>query len=96
MPGYLIVEMDVDKDSWVEAYSRDVPALIESHGGRYLARSTRAELLEGEPKPAFITAILEFPTGAAAKAFLTSEAYRPYAEARRAGASTRMLVLEGR
>lgn len=95
MAGYLIVELDYTDASWVEAYSREVPPLIAAHGGRYLVRSTRAEHIEGDRPPSFITAILEFPTLAAVKAFLDSEEYGPYRDARRAAATTRMLGLEG-
>ena len=92
MPGYLIVELDYEDSSWAEAYGREVPSLIAAHGGRYLARTSRTELLEGDRGPSFITAILEFPSLDVAKAFLASEDYRPFAQARRsAGAKTRIL-----
>jgi len=94
--GYLIVELDYDDASWVEAYNRDVPPLLDAYGGRYLVRSTRAELMEGTPGPRFITALLEFPTAADARTFLHSDVYQPYAESRRAAGRTRMLLLEGR
>lgn len=94
MPGYLVVELDYEDPSWVDAYRQEVPPLIAARGGRYLARTTQTELLEGDRPPAFITAILEFPSLDDAKSFLASPEYRPFAEARRAaGARTRILGL---
>lgn len=94
MAGYLVVELDYDDPSWVENYARAVPPLIAACGGRYLARTTRTELLEGDRPPSFITAIVEFPSLDKARSFLASPEYRPFAEARRAaGARTRILGL---
>ena len=94
MAGYLVVELDYEDPSWVEMYGREVPALIAARGGRYLARTTSTELLEGDRPPSFITAILEFPSLDDAKSFLSSPEYRPFADARRAaGARTRILGL---
>jgi uncharacterized protein (DUF1330 family) len=94
MVGYLFVELDYEDSDWVEAYRREVPPLIAARGGRYLARTTRTELLEGDRPPSQITAILEFPSLDDAKSFLASPQYRPFADARRAaGARTRILGL---
>src|SRR3546814_17075047 len=89
MTGYLIVELDYDDPSWVESYTRDVPTMLKAYGGRYLVRTTRAELLEGDRPPSFITALLEFPQMADDRAFLGSDAYRTYADYRRAWGTTR-------
>jgi uncharacterized protein (DUF1330 family) len=50
-------------------------------------------LLEGEGPGDEILAIIEFPSAMAARALLASEAYRPYAEARRKGATTRTQLM---
>jgi uncharacterized protein (DUF1330 family) len=75
--------------TWVDAYQRNVPAMISAHGGRYLFKPCRPVMRQdGE-----IQAIIEFPSAEAARVMLASEAYRPYAEARRKGASTRIQLL---
>src|SRR3546814_13450279 len=96
MTGYLIVELDYDDPSWVESYTRDVPTMLKAYGGRYLVCTTRAELLEGDRPPSFITAIFEFPTLADDRALLRTAAYRPYADSCRARGTTQMLGPAGR
>lgn len=93
MTAYLVVTVTCHDLAWVDAYRRNVPALIGAHGGRYLCKPRRPEVLEGEGSGEEILAIIEFPSAEAARALLASEAYRPYAEARRKGATTRIQLL---
>ncbi len=46
MAAHLLAEIDVIDPEGVEAYRRDVPALLTRYGGRYLARGGEAEILE--------------------------------------------------
>lgn len=93
MSAYLVVTVSYHDKAWIEAYRRDVPAMIEAHGGRYLAKALNPERLEGEgPEPDTI-AIVEFPDADAARAMLASDEYKPYADARRQGATTSIYLL---
>ena len=94
MPAYLVVDVRYSDTHWTEAYRRDVPPMIEAFGGRYIAKSLSPERLEGEGEGPDTLAILEFPSAEAVRRFLTSPEYRPYAEARQAGAVTQMYLLE--
>lgn len=94
MPAYLVVEVTYRDHGWIEAYRRDVPALIAAYGGRYLAKSLSPQLLEGDGPAPDTLAVLEFPSLEAARAMLSSPDYRPYLEERQAGATTRMLAFE--
>lgn len=95
MPAYMVVDVRYADLGWTEAYRRDVPAMIAAHGGRYLALSRSPERLEGEGEGPDTLAIVEFPTADAARALLASADYRPYADARQAGARTQIYLLEG-
>ena len=95
MSAYLIVEVTYKDHQWTEAYRRDVPQIIDAHGGRYLAKSPVAELIEGDGPVPQTVALLEFPTIEAAKTMLACPEYRPYADARKIGARTRILAIEG-
>lgn len=93
MPAYLVVAVAYRETAWTEAYRREVPGMIAAHGGRYLAKSLAPERLEGEGDAPDTLAILEFPDEQAARAMLASDAYQPFADARRAGAATTMYLL---
>ncbi|MET0546311.1 MAG: DUF1330 domain-containing protein [Caulobacterales bacterium] len=96
MPAYMVVEVSVQDPKWVADYQRDVPAIIERFGGRYLTPASRAVLLEGEGDAPQTLAILEYPSMDAAKAMLACPEYQPYAKARQAGATTRIVAIEPR
>jgi uncharacterized protein (DUF1330 family) len=95
MKYYIIVELEVTNQSWVPAYLKDVTRMVEERGGRYLARTTNIEQLEGEHKLPQIVVVLEWPSKEAAQAFYESEEYRPYLESRLRGARNRMLLVPG-
>ena len=63
MVAYVVGQLDIQDSSWVEEYGPRTEALIQKHGGRYLARAgAELESLEGqEPLPSAVV-ILEFPS----------------------------------
>lgn len=93
MTAYLVVTVTCHDLTWAAAYQQNVPALISAHGGRYLCKPRLPEVLEGEAVDGEILTIIEFPSAEAARALLASEAYRPYAEARRQGSATKIQLL---
>jgi uncharacterized protein (DUF1330 family) len=93
MKHYAIAQLDITDPSWVAEYVADVTPLVESHGGRYLARTPQVEVIEGERTPRQIFLIIEWPSKDAAEAFYDSERYRPYRDARRAGTNGEFLLV---
>ena len=75
MPGYIIASIDIDDPEQMKAYSERVPAVIKAFGGRYLARGSKAEPVEGDFPFSGIT-ILEFPSVEVAQNFWSSDEYR--------------------
>jgi uncharacterized protein (DUF1330 family) len=92
---YTVAELDVTDPSWVADYINDVTPMVESHGGRYLARTGRAELYEGERALPQVMLLIEWPSREAAEEFYESEEYRPYREARLAGSRGVFLLVAG-
>jgi uncharacterized protein (DUF1330 family) len=92
---YAIAELDVIDPSWVRSYVADVTPMVERHGGRYFARTTNVDQLEGERTPAQIFLIVKWPSKEAADTFYESEEYRPYREARREGARNEFFLVAG-
>jgi uncharacterized protein (DUF1330 family) len=92
---YAVAQLDVTDPAWVRDYVTDVTPMVERRGGRYLARSAAIELVEGDRQPPQILLIIEWPSKQAADEFYDSDEYRPYREARRAGARNEFLLVSG-
>ena len=95
MKWYAIAEMEITDPSWVQEYVERVTPLVEARGGRFLARTVNAEKLEGEREKAQVYLLIEWPSNEAAVEFYESEEYRPYLEARVAGARNELVLVPG-
>ena len=75
-----------------QPYAEQVGAVVERFGGRFLARSGKAEMLGGD----FVSdraVIIEFPRAADAVAFYVSDVYAPLMKIRHATSDPRFLVM---
>jgi uncharacterized protein (DUF1330 family) len=94
VPAYIVADVDVHDPASYERYKALAPPAIAAHGGRYLARGGRTEVLEGSWSPRRAV-ILEFPTLEQAKAWWASVEYAEGKALRQASAQTDMFVVEG-
>jgi len=94
MSAYLFASVEVTDPAGYEEYRRQVPAVIEAYGGRYLVRGGAAERLEGEGMLDRLV-ILEFPDMARLKAFYQSAQYQPLLAIRRRTARSNLVAVEG-
>jgi len=92
---YAVAEIEVTDRSWVREYVADVTPLVERYGGRYLARTSNVETLEGQRRTPPLVVLIEWPSREAARAFYESEEYRPYRERRLAGARNEFVLVAG-
>lgn len=95
MKYYCVAEFEVTERGWVPEYVREVTALVERYGGRYLARTPKAERLEGTRKAPQIFLIIEWPSREAAMAFYESEEYAPYLKRRLEGSVGELALVAG-
>ena len=95
MKYYAVAELDVTDPGWVRDYVAKVTPMVERRGGRFLARSSRIEKIEGEQSLPQVFLIIEWPSKRAADSFYESEEYRPYREGRRAGARNEFVLVAG-
>jgi uncharacterized protein (DUF1330 family) len=95
MKYYSVAEIEITDRRWVQAYVKNVTGLVEQRGGRYLARTSRIEKLEGERKAPQIFLIIEWPSEDVAKAFYECDEYRPYRQSRLEGARNEFLLVAG-
>jgi uncharacterized protein (DUF1330 family) len=92
---YSVAEIEITNQSWIPAYVENVTRLVEQGGGRYLARTSKIEKLEGERKVPQVFLIIEWPSKDVAKAFYECEEYRPYRQSRIEGATNEFLLVAG-
>jgi uncharacterized protein (DUF1330 family) len=95
MKYYSVAEIEITDRSWIPAYIENVTRLVEQGGGRYLARTSKIEKLEGERKVPQIFLIIEWPSKDVAKAFYECDEYRPYRQSRIEGATNELLLVAG-
>ncbi|EXI73876.1 MAG TPA: DUF1330 domain-containing protein [Candidatus Accumulibacter phosphatis] len=95
MKAYVLIERRVS-DAQVDAIDRELAAAaITRHGGRYLARGGRIEVLEGDWKAPECLLIVEFDSLEQAQRFYDSPEYQQARAARGAAAAVNMLAVEG-
>ena len=92
--GYLIGMLDVrDADAYAP-YRDQVPAIIERHGGRYLARGGALDAVEGQA-PFTRLVIVEFPSMEAVHTFYRSDEYQRIISHRTNNAAGMVMIAEG-
>ncbi|MEH6446889.1 MAG: DUF1330 domain-containing protein [Oceanospirillaceae bacterium] len=94
MTVYVIADIEVTDDAWIPGYAQKVHDIVHKHGGKYLTRSANITVLEGEPLPNTLIAILEFPNAEAVTAFAADPEYAPFGSARQAGSNSRFQMID--
>jgi uncharacterized protein (DUF1330 family) len=92
---YTVAEIEITDQTWVQDYVTNVTRLIEQNGGRYLARTSNVQKIEGERKLPQIFLIIEWPSKEIADTLYESEEYRPYRKSRLAGAKNELVLVAG-
>jgi uncharacterized protein (DUF1330 family) len=94
MPAYVVVDIEVQNPTEYARYKDLAGAAVAKHGGRYLARGGKTEVLEGSWQPARFV-VLEFPSVEKAKAWWASLDYAEAKSIRQKAAKTSMVLVEG-
>ena len=94
MAGYVIAIVDVTNTEDYQEYARQVPATIAQYGGRYLVRSGKSDVREGEWSGTR-TVILEFPSLARALEWYDSPEYTALRPIRQANSRASIAFFEG-
>jgi uncharacterized protein (DUF1330 family) len=85
MPAYWVARSRIHDPVEYKKYTDLVPAIIEKHGGKVLARGGQYQIMEG-PEDFHRFVVIEFPTLQAGVACFESPEYVAAAAFRRAGA----------
>jgi uncharacterized protein (DUF1330 family) len=94
MPAYLFGEITITDPEGYEEYRSGARAATEKFGGKIIARTNEAEMVEGEGAGAHAV-IIEFPDMDAIRAWHASEEYASPKAIRLRTATTRMVALPG-
>lgn len=84
----------VDDPERYKQYTAETPAIIQSHGGRFVVRGGPVEAIEG-PEFGDRLVVVEFPSKEAAKTFYHSPEYQKIMGHRTASAESRFLLADG-
>ena len=94
MAAYIIATIEVTDPEQFEVYRGQVPATIEKHGGRYLARGGEVSVVEGD-QPERRTVVLEFDSLEKAKGWYYSDDYAGPKALRIASTISNVMIVDG-
>lgn len=94
MPAYLIAAVSVTNPDAYAEYGKLAGPAIQQHGGRFLARGGKLEVLEGSWPHARVV-VVEFESVERARAFYRSIEYQAARKRRLGAADFNMIVVEG-
>jgi uncharacterized protein (DUF1330 family) len=92
--AYVIADVDVTDPETYKEYTAQTPGSIAAHGGKFIVRGGRFDVLEGNWEPGRVV-LIEFPSMEAALGWYRSENYQELAKIRRSASSARILVVDG-
>jgi uncharacterized protein (DUF1330 family) len=92
MAAYVIGEADIIYPEAMKGYGPLIVASVKKHGGKYLARGARPEVLEGGPAHNML--IIEFETADAARRWYASPEYQAAKAVRQGNSNLRLLLVE--
>ena len=96
MTYYSVLEVTPTSEDWIPGYLPTANAVLAKHGGKYLARTTRHDQIEGDARAAALRILIEWPSKEAADAFMADPDYVPHRTARQAGSDSFHWLIEGK
>ncbi|MFP5391445.1 MAG: DUF1330 domain-containing protein [Gammaproteobacteria bacterium] len=94
MAAYTIGTLTVHDTGWQKEYADKMPALLQKHGGKVLARGP-AHTLEGQGRLPGAVVMLEFPSAEHARAWYDDPAHDELKQLRRDGADVDLMLVPG-
>ena len=94
MSAYVIVDIEILDPAGYEDYKKLAGTTVEKHGGQYIVRGGKTEVLEGDWNPKRIV-VLKFESIERARKWLHSQEYGEPRKMRHRTAKTNMIVVQG-
>ena len=95
MPHYSLISSTPTSEDWIPSYVESVAAIVAKHGGKYLARTTNFERLEGSGEDPAAFVVIEWPNKEAGVGFMNDPEYQPHLKARLAGSKSHHFLVDG-
>ena len=96
MTYYSVLAVTPTTQDWIPSYIGPANSLVARHGGKYLARTSNHQRLEGQGEDAALRIIIEWPSKAAAEAFMKDPEYVPHLKARTEGSKSDHFLIEAK
>jgi len=96
MSYYSILAVTPTTDDWIPDYIAPANRLVAQYGGKYLARTSAHEQIEGARDEAALRIVIEWPSREAAIGFMNDPEYVPHLKARTAGSQSVHFLVEGK
>lgn len=93
MAAYAIGSLTVHDTNWQQEYGAKMPALIQKHNGKVVAKAA-ARSLEGQP-PSGTIVMIEFPSEQHAQAWNDDPEHAPLKLLRQSGSHFDLMLLNG-
>ncbi len=93
---YSILDVTPTNEDWIPDYIEPANKLVAQYGGKYLARTSSHERLEGDGESAALRIIIEWPSREAALAFMQDPNYVPHLKARTSGSKSNHFLIEAK
>lgn len=96
MAYYSVLAVTPTSQDWIPAYVPATGAVVAKHGGKYIARTTSHETLEGDGQSPALRVIIEWPSKEAAHAFMADPDYKEHLDARTNGSVSHHVLIEAK
>lgn len=96
MAYYSVLDVTPTAEDWIPSYLPTANKLVTQHGGKYVARTTSHECIEGEGDPVGLRIIISWPSKEAALAFMNDPEYAPHLKARTEGSISNHFLIEAK
>ena len=85
MSYFSVLDVNPTTQEWIPDYLPVSNRLVAKYGGKYVARTTTHEQVEGDKQDTALRIVIEWPSKEAATSFMSDPEYAPHLKARTAG-----------
>ena len=96
MTYYSVLEVTPTSDLWVQPYLETANKRVAYYGGKFLARTTSHQIIEGDREAPGLRIIIEWPSEQAALDFANDKDYAPHLKARLEGSISHHALIKGK